>query len=62
MCANLKTHFGNKELKEKSLLVKNSDVIFIATTPNRVEDVLNEGKNELTSDKLLVSDILCFIS
>ena len=36
-------------------LVKNSDVIFIATKPNNVVEVVEEIKNNLTQDKLLVS-------
>lgn len=32
-----------------------SDVIFIATKPNYVGDVLDEIKDELTPDKLIVS-------
>ena len=36
-------------------LVKTSDVIFIATTPNFAEGVLNEIKPFITSDKLVVS-------
>jgi pyrroline-5-carboxylate reductase len=36
-------------------LVKASDVIFIATKPNNVIDVLNEIKDYMTDDKFLVS-------
>ncbi len=36
-------------------LVKISDVVFIATKPNNVAEVLENIKNELTPDKLLVS-------
>lgn len=36
-------------------LVKTSDVIFIATKPNNVAEVLENIKYELTSEKLLVS-------
>ena len=36
-------------------LVKKSEVIFIATKPNQVVDVLNEIKDFVTSDKLVVS-------
>ena len=36
-------------------LVKDSDVVFIATKPNYVSQVLEEIKPELTEDKLLVS-------
>lgn len=40
---------NNKEL------VKNSDIIFIATKPNYVAQVLEEIKDELNNDKLIVS-------
>ena len=36
-------------------LVNSSEVVFIATTPNYVEDVLNGIKNSITPDKLIVS-------
>ena len=36
-------------------LVKQSDIIFIATKPNQVEEVLKEIKEYITPDKLLVS-------
>ena len=36
-------------------LVKASDVIFIATKPNNVIDVLNEIKDYMTDDKFVVS-------
>lgn len=39
----------NKELTRKS------DVIFLATKPNYIKDVLNVIKDELTSEKLLIS-------
>ncbi len=36
-------------------LVINSNIIFIATKPNQVSGVLEEIKNEITDDKLIVS-------
>lgn len=50
----------NKELgiqvvTDNKKLVETSDIIFISTTPNYVEDVLNEIKDCLTQDKLVVS-------
>ena len=38
-----------------SELVKNSDIIFIATKPNQVSSVLEEIKSLVTDDKLVVS-------
>ena len=46
---------GVKVLSNNRELVKNSDIIFIATKPNCVVDVLNEIKPELTPEKLIVS-------
>lgn len=46
---------GIKVVTDSKELVTNSDVIFIATTPNFVEDVLKEIKDTVTSDKLIVS-------
>lgn len=37
------------------MLVIDSNVIFIAVKPNCVNDILHEIKNELTSEKLIVS-------
>ena len=42
-------------MTDNKMLVIDSDVIFLAVKPNCVEDILNELKNELTQDKLLVS-------
>jgi len=36
-------------------LVEQSDVIFVATKPNYVAGILEEIKDNLTSDKLVVS-------
>lgn len=46
---NIPVSTDNKEL------VKTSDIIFIATKPNCVTDVLEEIKEQLTTDKLVVS-------
>ena len=46
---------GIKVLTDNKELVKNSDIVFIATKPNCVVDVLNAIKSELSTDKLLVS-------
>lgn len=44
-----------KVITDNKFVVKNSDVIFIATKPNFVKDVLKEIKDELTAEKLVVS-------
>jgi len=46
---------GISVLTDNKAVVIESDIIFIATKPNQVTDVLEEIKTELTSDKLLVS-------
>lgn len=46
---------GIKVVTNNNELVKNSDIIFVATTPNFVEGVLNEIKDSVTNDKLVVS-------
>ena len=46
---------GVKVISNNKQLVKDNDVIFIATKPNYAADVLEEIKNELTDDKLVVS-------
>jgi len=42
-------------ISDNKELVKSSDIIFIATKPNTVEDVLNEIKDCITPEKLVVS-------
>ena len=42
-------------LSDNRALVIDSDIIFIATKPNQVADILEEIKNELTDEKLIVS-------
>ena len=46
---------GIKVVTDNKELVNNSEVVFIATTPNFVEGVLNEIKDSVTPDKLVVS-------
>ncbi len=46
---------GIPVLTDNKAIVIDSDVIFIATKPNQVTDVLDEIKSELTEDKLIVS-------
>jgi len=46
---------GINILTDNKKLVEESDVVFIATTPNYVEEVLTEIKELITPDKLVVS-------
>ena len=46
---------GIEVLTDNRLLTIDSDVVFIATKPNYVAQVLEEIKDELTPDKLIVS-------
>lgn len=46
---------GISIIQDNTLLAKNSDIIFVATKPNQVEDVLKEISPYITSDKLIVS-------
>ena len=46
---------GITVLTDNRMLAIDSDVIFIATKPNYVAQVLEEIKDELTEDKLVVS-------
>lgn len=46
---------GIKVVSDNNLVVKDSDVIFVATKPNQVLDVLVEIKPNLTPNKLIVS-------
>ena len=45
---------GVDVITDNRLLALNSDVIFIATKPNYVSDVIEEIKSELTPEKLVV--------
>lgn len=40
---------------DNKIIAKNSDIIFLATKPNYIKDVLKEIREELTNDKLVVS-------
>ena len=46
---------GIDVLSDNRLLTMDSDVIFIATKPNYVKDILAEIKDEITPEKLIVS-------
>ena len=46
---------GIKIILDNKVLVEKSDVIFIATKPNQVVDVLSETSSLITSEKLIVS-------
>ena len=52
---NAQKRLGIEVITDNRALVMESDIVFIATKPNYAKDVLEEIKNELTSDKLLVS-------
>lgn len=53
--AKKKAELGIQVVVDNKILAKNSDVIFLATKPNFIKDVLNEIKEELTENKLIVS-------
>lgn len=40
---------------DNKIIARNSDIIFLATKPNFIKDVLKEIKEDLTADKLIVS-------
>lgn len=42
-------------ITDNKIIAQNSDVIFLATKPNFIKDVLKEVKEYLTDDKLIVS-------
>ncbi len=46
---------GIEVLTDNRLLVMDSDIVFIATKPNLVRNILEEIKDEITPDKLVVS-------
>jgi len=52
---NAEKRLGITVLTDNSSLVMDSDVIFIATKPNYVGDILEEIKYEITDNKLIVS-------
>lgn len=55
LAKNATERLGISVITDNKTLAKNSDIIFIATKPNAVTEVLEEIKNSLTPDKLLVS-------
>lgn len=50
-----KAELGIEVYTDNKLIVKNSDVIFLATKPNVIRSILTEVKENLSKDKLLVS-------
>ena len=55
LAKNASERLGISVLADNRSLVSSSDIIFIATKPNYVMDVVDEIKDVLTSDKLIVS-------
>lgn len=53
--AEKEASLGVEIILDNKLLVQKSDVIFIATKPNQVEDVLKEVSSLITHEKLVVS-------
>lgn len=53
--AKKQAELGIQVVVDNKILAKSSDVIFLATKPNFIKDVLNEIKEELTENKLIVS-------
>lgn len=49
------TELGIEVITDNKILAKNSDVIILATKPNAIKDVLSEIKDEITSEKLIIS-------
>ena len=52
---NASQRLGIDVITDNKSLVRQSDIIFIATKPNQVTEIIESIKDELTSDKLLVS-------
>lgn len=50
-----KAELGIDVVTDNKAVAKNSDVIFLATKPHFIKDILNEIKDELNKDKLIVS-------
>lgn len=50
-----KAELGIEVITDNKILTQKSDVIFLATKPNYIKDVLNEIKEELNETKLIVS-------
>lgn len=52
---NAQNRLGITVISDNKMLAADSDIIFIATKPNYVVDVLENIKSELSSEKLIVS-------
>ena len=50
-----KAELGIEVITDNKILAQKSDLIFLATKPNYIKDVLNEIKDELNETKLIVS-------
>lgn len=50
-----KAELGIEVITDNKIIAKTCNVIFLATKPNYIKDVLNEIKEELTQEKLIVS-------
>lgn len=50
-----KAELGIEVFTDNKMVANKSDVIFLATKPSYIKDVLNEIKENLTQDKLIVS-------
>lgn len=55
IAASAQERLGITVITDNNALVIDSDVIFVATKPNYVKDILNEIKSEITPEKLIVS-------
>lgn len=55
IAAKKKAELNIEVVIDNRILAKNSDVIFLATKPNYIKDVLKEIKDELSPYKLIVS-------
>ena len=53
--ASKKAELGINVVTDNRIIAQSSDVIFLATKPNYIKDVLEEIKDELTENKLIVS-------
>lgn len=52
---NASERLGINVITDNKTLVKNNDIIFLVTKPNIIGEILEEIKDEITADKLLVS-------
>lgn len=55
IAAKKKVELNIEVVTDNKTVAKNSDVIFLATKPNYIKDVLREIKDNLSQDKLVVS-------